>query len=481
MDELAQASTVLRCVRDLPGPPGIPVLGNVLQLQRERMHQTLEDWNRRYGPIFRMRIAAREIAVFSDPQLIGAVLRDRPEGFRRTRRVEMAAREAGFDGLFSANDERWRRQRPMVLHGLDPTHVKAFFPTLVKVTGRLARRWQRAADGAVAIDLQADLMRYTVDVTAGLAFGTDMNTLESDEQVIQAHLDKVLPALFKRLMAPFPTWRYVKLPSDRRLDAHLGALHRAVDQFIAEARQRLEREPARRAAPPNLIEAMIAERDLPDSPLTDGDVSGNVLTMLLAGEDTTANTLAWLVWLLHANPRAARRATEEVRALLGGAPCPDRHEQLHQLEFVEACLHETMRLKPVAPLIMVEAVRDAVVGDVALPAGSLLMCLMRPGATDERQFADAMAFVPERWLEGGAPAGGPTSAKRASMPFGAGPRMCPGRYLAIAEMKMVVAMLLAGFDIAAVDAPGGGPAQERLAFTMSPVGLTLRLRRAGTA
>lgn len=78
---------------------------------------------------------------------------------------------------------------------LDPPHIKAFFPTLSKVTGRFARRWQRAAVAGQTIDLQADLMRYTVDVTAGLAFGADIHTVESDGQVIQSHLDKILPAL----------------------------------------------------------------------------------------------------------------------------------------------------------------------------------------------------------------------------------------------------------------------------------------------
>jgi cytochrome P450 len=158
--------------------------------------------------------------------------------------------------------------------------------------------------------------------------------------------------------------------------------------------------------------------------------------------------------------------------VLGDAPHPERHEQLDGLDFVEACAHETMRLKPVAPVNVQQAVRDTVVGGVALPAGTLVICLMRPGAVDERHFADATAFRPERWLSGRSP----SSAKRVAMPFGAGARMCPGRYLALAEIKMVMAMLLGGFEIDGVDTPDGGEARERLALTMSPVGLRLRLR-----
>ncbi len=345
----------------------------------------------------------------------------------------------------------------------------------MKVTERFAGRWQRAADAGTPIDLQADLMRYTVDVTAGLAFGTDINTIESDEEVIQSHLDKILPALFKRLLAPFPHWKFVKLPRDRALDQHLDALRVAVDGFIATAKQRLVQLPGLRERPTNLIEAMLVSREREGSAITDEDVSGNVLTMLLAGEDTTANTLAWMIWLLHANPVAVQRLADEVRGVLGEATVPANTEQLAHLEYLEACAHETMRLKPVAPLNIQQAIRDTVVAGVELPAGTLVMCLMRPAAVDAHHFDDPTAFRPERWLAGLSA----SSSKRVAMPFGAGPRICPGRYLALAEMKMVIAMLFACFDIDSVSAPGGGEARERIALTMSPVDLRLKLRRRG--
>ncbi|HMC16117.1 MAG TPA: cytochrome P450 [Albitalea sp.] len=163
---------------------------------------------------------------------------------------------------------------------------------------------------------------------------------------------------------------------------------------------------------------MVAARDRAGSTITDEDVSGNVLTMLLAGEDTTANTLAWMIWLLHRHPDAAQRVAAEVCDALGGAAMPTRHDELSRLDFVEACAHETMRIKPVAPINIQQAVRDSVVAGVALPAGTLVICLMRPAAVDERHFADAQAFRPERWLAGPSA----SSSKRVAMPFGAGPR-----------------------------------------------------------
>jgi cytochrome P450 len=249
-----------------------------------------------------------------------------------------------------------------------------------------------------------------------------------------------------------------------------------VDGFIRAARLRLEQHPELRERPSNLIEAMIAARDSPDSQVTDEEVAGNMLTMLLAGEDTTANTLAWAVWFLHRNRDAMEQAKAETLTVLGDDAFPSHYEQLNQLHSIEACINETMRLKPAAPFLVLEAARDAVIGDLELPAGTTVICLMRPAVIDERRFADARTFRPERWLAGAGGVEVDSSAKRALMPFGAGPRLCPGRYLALAEMKMVIAMLLRGFEIEAVTTPDPGEPRERMAFTMSPVGLKLRVR-----
>ena len=103
------------------------------------------------------------------------------------------------------------------------------------------------------------------------------------------------------------------------------------------------------------------------------------------------------------------------------------------------------------------------------------MLLMRPAATDERYFPSPQAFDPARWLADEAPSRAASSAKRVAMPFGAGPRLCPGRYLAVQEIKMVIAMLLGGFDIERVSTPDGGEPREHLSFTMAPSGLRMRL------
>lgn len=456
-------------IADLPGPPGLPVIGNAHQLRLSQLHAQLEAWREQYGDAYRMRIWSRRFVVFADPQLATEALRDRPGTFSRTARVSEAATEMGFGGLFASNGEKWRRQRPMVMGAFDPGHVRRYFPALVQVAQRLSGRWRQSA--GQPIPLQAVLMRYTVDVIAGLAFGTDINTLEGDGDVIQQHMDRILPTLFQRTLAPWPYWRWIKLPSDRALDRHLAAFHAAVQEFIAAARDRMRQDPQLREAPRNLIEAMLAARDRPGSPLDDEDVAANVGTMLLAGEDTTANTLAWMLHLLSRHRWALQRATAEVRRALGDDSWPTRFEQLQQLEFVEACAHETMRLKPVAPILPQQAARDTTLGGIAIPAGTMCIFLMRAPALDARHFPQPEAFDPDRWL-----GEEPASGKRVSMPFGAGPRMCPGRYLALLEIKMAIATVLGGFDLQSVASADGGEVREHLAFTMTPTPLHMVLR-----
>ena len=475
----ALAPAAVRHADTLPGPKRVPVFGNALQLDGPRMHQQLHDWCDTFGPYYRLKLVNRKVVVVGDHHAVAQVLRDRPEGFRRTSRLEEIWTELGLQpGVFGADGEVWKRQRRMVMAGFDPAHVKRYFPSLLGVAQRLRGRWQRAALAGATIELQSDLMRYTVDTIAGLAFGAEVNTLESDHDVIQQHLDKIFPVVFKRLFAPVPVWRYMRSAADRQVERSIAEVNAAVAGFIMQARERMQANPALRLQPSNLLEAMIVAADAPDSGIDDQQVAGNVLTMLLAGEDTTANTIAWMVHLLWRNPETLARARDEVRRGVADPASPTLDE-INRLDYVEACAHETMRLKPVAPQIPLQALRDTVLGDVLIPAGTIVISLMRRDSLDDAHVPRAGAFEPERWLAEGGPASLAGSAKRTSMPFGAGPRICPGRYLALVEMKMAMAMLLGGFDIAAVDTPDGQEAREKLSFTMTPVGLTMRLTLRG--
>lgn len=466
----------LREIGDLPCPRGLPLLGNLLQIDSPRVHAQVEAWARCHGPLFTIRLGRSRLLVIADHVAMSAVMRDRPEGFRRTPLLARVSREMGIiSGVFGAEGEEWKRQRRMVMAGLDPRHLRLYFPQLVAVSARLDGRWRKSATARLPIDLQSDLMRFTVDAVSGLAFGAETHTLDSDDDVIQRHLDKIFPALFRRMLAPLPTWRWWKTAADRELDRSVAAVNAAVDGFVAAARSRLAADPARRQAPPNLLEAMLVAAADEGSGITDAEVSGNVMTMLLAGEDTTANTLAWLVWLLHRHPEAQAKTRAEIDRVAG--PIHEwTPERFAALEYVDACASETMRLKPVAPSMVLQALRDTAIGDVRVPAGTLVWCALRSDSLKEEFFDDATQFRPERWLVHG-DARPSASVNRVAMPFGAGPRVCPGRQLATLEIKMALAVLLRGFDIDALATASGNEPQERLSFTMAPEPLTMHLSR----
>lgn len=473
----------LRTLRDLPGPRPWPVVGNVFQVSLHRMHQNLADWANEHGPFFRVQLGGFKILVVTDAELIGQLLKDRPDTFRRPSRMQAIMREMGIpDGVFMAEGETWSRQRRMVMASFAPQQVRAYFPSLLKVAHRLRQRWQLAAreqqQGAPGLDLQAELMRFTVDAIAGLAFGTEVDTLGSDDDVIQRHLDKIFPAIWRRAHAVFPYWQHVRLPADRALDDSMRVVNAAIRRFIEEGRARLQ-DPSRRASPPNLLEAMIVAADEPGSGMTDEDVAGNVFTMLLAGEDTTATSLSWMLDLLWRHPTALARARAEVDRELGELGDWEA-EDLGRLTWLEACIHESMRLKPVGPFNVVEALKDTVVGDVAIRARTPVLLLMRHDTLRDDIFPQAASFMPERWFIEHTELA-PANAKRVSMPFGSGPRICPGRFLALLEIKLAAAMILKHFDLVGIDTPDGLPPQEHMALTMVPVGLRLRLRERVSA
>jgi cytochrome P450 len=131
-----------------------------------------------------------------------------------------------------------------------------------------------------------------------------------------------------------------------------------------------------------------------------------------------------------------------------------------------------MRLRPVAPLLILDTNEETVLGDLSLRRGQSVALLMRPAAVSGEHFAEPEAFRPERWLQ--PPAGG-THEPSAHMPFGSGPRLCPGRSLALLEMKVALATLFGGFSLERVGARA--EVEERFAFTMAPRGLRVRLRR----
>ena len=462
------ASALTRPIDALPGPRGLPLLGNIHQLDLPRLHRVLEDWCAEHGSPFMLRFGRTKVFVCSDAEVLQQALRERPEGYRRVRSIESVLSEIGANGVFSAEGEPWRPQHKLIMQALNATHFRGFFPTLQAITARLHGRWSGAAGRGETVEMTADLVRFTVDVTTALAFGEDPNTLEQDGGVIQDHLALVFPTIFSRINAPFPYWRTIRLPRDRRFDRAMRAIDAHVQTLIERARRRMRDEPS--PAPRNVLEAMLAARDEPGSGLDDAAVRANVLTLLLAGEDTTAHTLAWTIFFLAQDAAVQARLHGAAGEVLGEAAVCRDLESVRRLDVFEAAAHEATRFKPIVPLIFLEPLADVRLAGVELPAGTPLFFVLRPAMLDERNFADAASFRPERWAAGH---GVQPHDTRAYAQFGAGPRVCPGRHLAGVEIRLVLSMLAKNFEMRLAIDPGS--IREVMAFTMMPSAMPVRL------
>ncbi len=462
----------LRTVEDLSGPPGLPLLGAPRALDLRSLHLTLERWARRYGPAFRLSLAGRSVVALSDPQVVQRVLRERPGAFRRLGEIEPVFRELGLLGVFSAEGVEWRPLRRLTVEALAPVHLRAFYPALREVAGRLHQRWTVAADAGRTVEVEEDFKRFTVDLTTRLAFGHDLDTLEQGEDVLQRRLELVFPGINRRLFAVFPLWRHVKLPAERRLERAVAEVLGVLRGFLGETRARLAADASRAARPETFLEAMVLARDEAGRPFTDGQILGNAIQILLGGEDTTALTLSWAVHELCDRPDVVAALQEEADRVLEGEAVPADFEAVARLEIAGAVANETMRLRPVAPLLLLDANEDVVLGDLSLRRGQTVALLLRPAAVDGRNFGEPWAFRPERWLS---PGPGLAHEPSAHVPFGSGPRLCPGRSLALVEMRVGLATLLGSFTPERVGTRD--EVRERFAFTMGPEGLRVRLRR----
>jgi cytochrome P450 len=464
--------TTPRSIAELPAPRGLPLLGNALQLARtSRLHLTAERWARRYGPIVRVDIGRRRILVISDAEEIHRILRERPQGFRRWRDQETVVMEMAPSGtppgVFIAEGEAWKRQRRLVVTALNTNHLHRYFDVIRTATERLHRRLGEAAADRRALEITREMTSYTVDVISTLAFGHDLNTLEKGENELQLHIARVLEMTARRLAMPVPYWRWFKLPADRALDRSLAELRKAQEEFIAQARARMTAREELYEAPENMLEAMLAAQRA-DGTFTDEEIATNVGTIITAGEDTTAHTLSWTIWLLASRGDIQRRLAAEADEVLGGAAgerFPLDHATIESLRYCEAVIRESMRLKTVGPLSTIEPLADTTICATHIPAGTRLLLLLRQAGFEQEP---ASEFDPERWL-----CEDQTRASK-SLVFGAGPRFCPGRNLAFLEAKTALAMIARNFEIELDSSKG--PVREQFGFTMVPQGLSVRLR-----
>ncbi len=462
-----------RTLDSLPGPKGWPLLGSVLELRPETSHLAFERWAREHCTPYTFRIGRSRAVAIAAPDAVRAVMQDRPDAFRRISALEDVAADAGLVGVFAAEGKDWRRQRRLMNPSFHAAHLETFHPAIATIVGRLLRHWDGYAERGEPVDVLHDLMRFTVDVTSVVAFGRDLNTVERGADTLQRHLEVIFPTFGRRLVAPFRYWRALPFV-ERDFQAALGGVRAVMLELVAEARGRIAGRPPGETKPRTLLEAMILARDDEEAkePLSDEEIYANVITLLLAGEDTTANTLAWMLHYLATRFDVQATARSEVLARVHGEVATT--SELRELPYVDALALETLRLRSPAPQILLEARRDVVIEGAAIPAGTAVVLLTRYVGMNPEHFGDPTRFRPERWMPD-APSDTRPHQPRLMLAFGGGPRVCPGRGLALMECALLTSAVLRRFELRS--AAPEWDVREVTAFTTQPSGVRVLLRR----
>lgn len=453
--------------REIPGPRGHWPGGNLAQIDFDLLHEYLRENADLYGPVFRLALGRRPVVVLSASETVQAVLKDRPHGYRRVSNLETVFTELGIRGVFIGEGDAWKLQRQLMNPAFRSGQLEYYFPIVREACERLERRLAGIAARGESADMQRVLQDFTVDITTRLAFGMDIHSQENPDSELQRTLSHVFPMISRRTKAPFAYWRYFKLPRDRRLDRGMKYLRELAGRFIADAEQRLSRVDS----PENILQAMIQARNDDDQGFSQEELFGNVITLLLAGEETTANTLAWTLHYLAAHPHAARCVRTEISGRRRPGE-PIEYKELENYPFAFACAREAMRIQPVVPVIYLENYQPQVLEGYRVPAGTMLMVLLNQQGRNPAIFPDPEAYRPQRWLDPD-----PQTWKRYArelMPFGGGPRLCPGMQLSFVEIRAALLSLLGNYEF--THAHSAAQVKSRFAFTVIPEGLTMRVR-----
>ena len=462
-----------RKIKDLPSPKGHFILGHLPQFNTSGKHLVLERWVEECGDLFKINFVGKQFLVSADPEMNDQILRLRPDTFKRFNKITEILEEMGILGVFNAEGEVWQTHRKPASEALSLKKVRSFYTIISRKTENLLDKWKTYAEDGTSFDVQKEFMKYTVDITTEIAFGYQLNTINDKTDTFQQHLEHIFPMVNDRITAPLPTWRWFKKEKDRKLAVSLKAIEKLIHHFIDEAKERLEKDPTLKEAPSNFLEALLVEQER-EGKFTDKDVYSNVFSMLLAGEDTTSNSISWTIFYLAQHPEIVKKIRDEALEVYPNHTTPLTDKEMAKLKYANAVAQEVIRLKPVTPNLYMEAVKDVTINGFHIPKGTIIMLQNKVAQTREQYFSNATDFIPERWLRNGCPAHANHHPEHIKA-FGGGPRYCPGRNLALHEMTLSISTICKYFDLELAVKPED--VIEQFSFTMYPKNLLVKLKK----
>ena len=412
---------MVAALAEVPGPKSFWPVGHVVQFRRDPL-ALLTRLAREYGDVVRFLAATQPVYLLNHPDHVRDVLVTHHARFKKGRALQRAKRLLG-EGLLTSEGEFWRRQRRLAQPAFHRQRVNSYAGTMVEHAEKTSARWR---DGET-LDVAAEMMRLTLAVVGKTLFDADV---ESDADEVGAALSEVM-SLFGYLMLPFSELlEKLPLPPRRRFERARARLD-AVIYRIIEERRREGRD--RGDLLSTLLHAVDEEGDR--TGMTDEQLRDEVMTLFLAGHETTANALAWTWYLLSQNPEAEARLHAELEEVLSGRP--PTAEDLPRLRYTEMVLAEAMRLYPPAWILGRRALEAYEVGGYNIPRGSLVILSPYVMHRDPRFYPEPERFDPERWT----PEARAARPQFSYFPFGGGPRRCIGEGFAWMEMVLVVATL----------------------------------------
>src|SRR5262249_3475577 len=321
----------------------------------------------------------------------------------------------------TSEGEEWKRQRRLSSPAFHRHRIAAYADTMVDYTRRLIAHWQSGETR----EMHQEMTRLTLEIVVRCLFSADVSN-DVD------HLGRTL----KELVKPFASQATLKwivnnrLPTPTHLRFH--RLARRIDQvvyrIIAERRASGQDEG-------DLLSMLLAARDEDGSQMSDQQLRDEVMTLFLAGHETTALTLAWTWYLLGKNSEAEQKFHRELDEVLGSRP--PTMADLPRLKFTERIARESMRLYPPAYGLGRDAIDDCEIGGYRVPAGTQVFMFQWVTQRDPRFFDHPDEFIPDRWTDDFSE----QLPKYAYFPFGGGPRACIGASFAMMEMILVLATI----------------------------------------
>lgn len=420
------------------------------------LFKALFKWMQESGPVYLLPTGpASSFLVISDPAAAKHVLRasDNPKNPIYDKGLVAEVSQFLFgDGFAVSGGDQWRVRRKAV----NPAFHKAYLNTMIdRVFApsalHLTEKLQAVAESKESIDIEACFSQLTLDVIGKAVFNYDFNALNTDSPLIQA-VYTALKETEQRATDVLPFWKITALapliPRQRKALQAVSLIRQTTEELVAKCKQMVDDEEQARfeegyinEGDPSILRFLIASRD----EVSANQLRDDLLSMLVAGHETTGSVLTWTLYLLAKNPVQMQKAQHEVDDILGSRQQPDMQDYT-KLKYVMRCVNESMRLYPHPPVLLRRAmIQDELPGGYTVPRGQDVMISVYNIHHSPAVWDDAEAFQPERFSLD-APTPNEQNTDYRFIPFSGGPRKCIGDQFALMEAVIAVAVMLHQFD-----------------------------------